>query len=118
MKVIIITGKLAEGLVKNVSARSKQNVFVHVVNTPIAAFLTPKKISNEVKALESDNLIDLDDIDMIIIPGLIRKDAKIIQEETGIPAYKGPTDAADLQIVLDALDKLELSTITSADKLI
>ncbi|HSO26387.1 MAG TPA: DUF6513 domain-containing protein, partial [Methanobacteriaceae archaeon] len=110
MKVIIITGKLAEALVKKVSDRSKQDVFVHVVNTPIAAFLTPKKISNEVKVIESHHSIELSDVDMIIIPGLIRKDAKIIQEETGIPAYKGPTDAADLQIVLDALDKLELST--------
>lgn len=118
MKVIIITGKLAESLVKKVSDSSKQDVFVHVVNTPIAAFLTPKKISNEVKSLESHHSINLDEMDMIIIPGLIRKDAKIIREETGIPAYKGPTDAADLQIVLDALDKLELSTITSADKLI
>lgn len=118
MKVIIITGKLAEQLVKKVSANSKQNVSVHVVNTPVAAFLTPRKISNEIKELESSNLIDLNDMDMIIIPGLIRKDAKLIQEETGIPAYKGPTDAADLQIVLDALDKLELSTMTSADKLI
>lgn len=118
MKVVVITGKLAEGLVKKVSADSKQDVYVHVMNTPIAAFLTPKKISNELKELGAQELIDLDTIDMIVIPGLIRKDAELIKEETGIPSFKGPTDAADLQIVLDALDKLRLSTKTSADKLI
>jgi dihydropteroate synthase-like protein len=118
MKVLIVTGKLASGLVKKVSLTSKQEVHVHVVDTPIAAFLTPKKISQEIKNLHSQNMIDLDALDMIIIPGLIRKDATYITEETGVPAYKGSTDAADLQIVLDMLDELELSPKTSADKLI
>ncbi len=115
MKVLIITGKLASQVVKKVSARSKQNVEIHVANTPIAAFLTPKKIINE---LNSRIDLNLDDIDIIIIPGLIRKDATYIQEKTGIPSFKGPTDAADLDIVLDLLEELELSPKTSADKLI
>ena len=118
MEVLIITGNLAEKLVKKFSISSVHNVKVHVVNTPIAAFLTPKKISREIKEMGSWGLLNLDEIDMIIIPGLIRKDATIIKEETGIPTYKGPTDAADLKIVLDALDKLNLSPKTSADKLI
>ena len=59
-----------------------------------------------------------DEPDIIIIPGLIPKDAGIIKDETGIPAYKGPTDAADLPIVLDLLEKLKLSTKKPADKLI
>ena len=49
MKVLIITGKLASNLVKRESAKSKHDVHVHVVKTPIAAFLTPKKIVEEIK---------------------------------------------------------------------
>ncbi len=118
MKVLIVTGKLASGLVKKVSLTSNQEVQVHVVDTPIAAFLTPKKISQEIKNLHSQNMIDLDELDMIIIPGLIRKDATYITEATGVPAFKGSTDAADLSIVLNLLDELDLSPKTSADKLI
>src|SRR5690606_32908562 len=47
-----------------------------------------------------------------------RKDVSPIEEEIGIPAYKGSTDAADLDIVLEMVDKLDLSTKKSADKLI
>lgn len=115
MNVLIITGKLAKNVVKNVSSRSKQNVFVHVVNTPIAAFLTPKKIIEE---LNSQKDFDLKSIDTLIVPGLIKKDVNYIKEKTGIPSYKGPTDAADLDIVLDLLEDLELSSKISADKLI
>lgn len=115
MKVLIVTGKLANPLVRSVSNKSKQNVQIHMVNTPIAAFLTPQKI---IKELQSHSQIDLEFIDLIIIPGLIRKDASIIKEKLGIPAVKGPTDAADLQIVLDLLDDIELSPKTSADRLI
>ncbi|MCK9152147.1 dihydropteroate synthase-like protein [Methanobacterium alcaliphilum] len=115
MKVLIVTGKLANPLVQSISKKSKQNVEIHVVNNPIAAFLTPQKISKE---LQSNSEIDLGSIDLIIIPGLIRKDASFIKEKLGVSAVKGPTDAADLQIVLDMLDDIELSPKTSADRLI
>ena len=58
MKVLIITAKLASQLVKRESAKSKHDVHVHVVNTPIAAFLTPKKIVGEIERYDlnhSDN---------------------------------------------------------------
>ena len=38
--------------------------------------------------------------------------------QTGIPCYKASTDAADLAMVLDLVDDLELSQSTPADKLI
>ena len=49
MKVLIITGKLASPLVKRESTKSKHDICVHVVNTPIAAFLTPNKIVEELE---------------------------------------------------------------------
>ena len=115
MKILIITGELASNLVHHASLKSDHDVQVHVVKTPIAAFLTPNKIINELHALPEKEISSLD---MIITPGLIRKDVSPIKEEIGIPTYKGSTDAADLDIVLEMVDKLELSTKKSADKLI
>ena len=49
MKVLIVTAKLASSLVKMESTKSEHDVHVHIVNTPIAAFLTPKKIVEELE---------------------------------------------------------------------
>lgn len=115
MKILIVTGKLASKLVKKVSNQSKHEIKVHIVETPIAAFLTPSKIIEELKKLKEDYL---ESMDMIITPGLIRKDVSPVGEKTGIPTYKGPKDAADLGIILEMMEKLELSPKIPADKLI
>ena len=129
MKVLIITAKLASSLVKSESAKSEHDVHVHVVNTPIAAFLTPNKIVKEIEKFDvqgqnldetedSDEIFELNSFDLILTPGLIRKDVRYIKEETGVDTYKGPKDAADLSIVLEMIEKLDLSTTIPADKLI
>lgn len=115
MKVLIVTGKLASSAVNNVSKKSKQDIYVYTIDTPIAAFLTPKKIIKEIKGLKNP---DINSFDMIIVPGLIRKDVSDIELETGIPTYKGSTNAADLNIVLDMAEELELSPKKPADRLI
>ena len=112
MKVLIITGKLASPLVKRESNKSEHEIHVHVVNTPIAAFLTPKKIVEELQnhgknhvikgdLVDQVNKFDLNEYDLILTPGLIRKDVSYIKEKTGIETFKGPTEAADLSIVLE-----------------
>lgn len=129
MKVLIITANLASKLVKNESNKSNHEIHVHVVNTPIAAFLTPKKIVEELEKygknhdingdmIDHINTFDLNDFDLILTPGLVRKDVEYVKEKTGIKTYKGPTEAADLPIVLDLVEKLNLSTKISADKFI
>ncbi len=131
MKVLIITGKLASSLVKRESTNSRHDIHVHVVKTPIAAFLTPKKIVEELEKYGVDGFdlgdadkndpvetFDMKSYDLILTPGLIRKDVSYIKEKTNIKTYKGPKDAADLAIVLEMLDKIDLSTMIPADKLI
>lgn len=115
MKILIITGELASPLVHDASLKTDHDIRVHVVNTPIAAFLTPQKIIQELRTLPEK---ELKTVDMIITPGLIRKDISPITKEIGIPAYKGSTDAAYLDIVLEMVENLDLSTKKSADKLI
>lgn len=116
MKILIVTGKLASPLVKKVTSQSKEHeIHVHTVKTPIAAFLTPHKIIGEIKKSSADYLKS---VDMILTPGLIRKNVNPIQDEIGIPTYKGPKDAADLPVVLEMIEKLDLSSQIPADKLI
>jgi len=115
MKVLIITGNLAYPLIKNVVKDSSENVIVHIADTQVAAFLTPKMIINEVKTHFSNQL---DDIDLILVPGLIKKGTGEITKELGIPTFKGSTDGADLLMVLNLLENIELSEDKPADKLI
>lgn len=115
MNVLIVTGNLAYPLISDVVSEVNENVMIHVADTQVAAFLTPRQIIREVKSnFESE----LDKIDMILVPGLIKKDTDEIAESLGIPTFKGSTDGADLAMVLNLLDSIELSTSKPADKLI
>lgn len=113
--ILIITGHLAYPLVKEMADKSKKETVVHIAETQVAAFLTPNQIIKEIHEHFEDRL---DEIDLILVPGLIRKDTFLIAEEFKIPCYKASTDAADLAMVLDLVDDLELSQSTPADKLI
>ena len=116
MKVLIITGELAYPLIKEVVSDSKQDIIVHIAdNTQVAAFLTPRQIIKEVKTNFSNQL---DEIDMILVPGLIKKGTKEITKELGIPTFKGSTDGADLAMVLNLIGNIDLSEDKPADKLI
>ena len=115
MRILIITGDLAYPLIKNVVKDSKEDIIVHVADTQVAAFLTPNQIIKEVKTNFSNQL---DDIDMILVPGLIKKGTRQITKELGIPTFKGSTDGADLLMVINLLEKISLSEDKPADKLI
>ena len=115
MKVLIITGDLAYPLIKDVVSTSMEDIIIHVADTKVAAFLTPNQIIKEVKTHFSNQL---DDIDMILVPGLIKKGTKEITKELGIPTFKGSTDGADLAMVLNLVGSIDLSEDKPADKLI
>ena len=115
MTILIITGNLAYPLVENVVKDVDEDIIVHVANTQVAAFLTPNQIINEVKNNFSSRL---DEIDLILVPGLIKKGTSQIAEELGIPTFKGSTDGADLAMVISLLDKIKLSQDKPADRLI
>ena len=116
MKILIITGELAYPLIKEVISDSKQDIIVHIAdNTQVAAFLTPRQIIKEVNNNFSNQL---DEIDMILVPGLIKKGTREITKELGIPTFKGSTDCADLAMVLNIIGNIDLSEDKPADKLI
>lgn len=108
MKALLITGTLAENTVKQYAQQSKTPTQTIALNVQVAAFLTPQIIS---QALKKQNLKG---IDVILAPGQMPDDTKTITEALGVPAFKGPRYAADLPVLLDCLDEVELSTTIPA----
>lgn len=108
VKVLLITGLLARDMVAHYAQKSDVKTRVLALKVPVAALLTPKYIAKETEKL------NLRAFDIILVPGLVRGDASIIEDTTGVPAFKGPRYAADLPTVLNLLGQVKLSKVTSA----
>ncbi len=108
MKVLLVTGQLAQDMVQSYANQSSVETEVVALKIAVAAFLTPKTIAEELKNK------DLSGFDSILVPGLVRGDTTQITQVTGIPAFKGPRYAADLPTILDMLSEVQLSTTIPA----
>jgi dihydropteroate synthase-like protein len=108
LKVLLITGLLAEKTVQRYAKESSVKTEVLALKVPVAALLNPEQIAKAIKKT------DARDFDVILVPGLIRGDAVVIADSVGTPTFKGPRYAADLPTVLDALERVKLSTVTPA----
>ena len=115
MKILIITGKQAYNKVKK-AVKNYDFIDVYMADIQIAAFLTPKRIIKEIKKLEKEKNKKLKDIyDFVLVSGLIRHNLNIVEEETEIPCYKSTREAADLPLLIDNLNSIDLSTEQYAD---
>ena len=112
MKVLLVTGLLAQDIVKHYIEDAKIDIEVLAIKVPVAAFLTPELIS---KAIKEKNPINYD---LIFVPGLMRGDTAHIFNAVGIPTFKGPRYAADIPIVLDSIGEVEFSTVVPACELL
>jgi dihydropteroate synthase-like protein len=108
LKVLLITGLLAEGIVERYARKSGVETEVLALKVPVAALLTPEHVAGALKSMNRR------DFDVILVPGLIRGDVSVIADTVRVPTFKGPRYAADLPTVLDALGQIELSTVTPA----
>jgi dihydropteroate synthase-like protein len=108
LKVLLITGLLAEKSVERYAKESGVETSVLAFKVPVAALLSPEQIA---KALKKT---DVAGFDLVLVPGLIRGDTSVIADSVGTPAFKGPRYAADLPTVLDALGRVKLSRVTPA----
>jgi len=102
-KPLLVTGELAEKLVRKYAAESTLPTEVKVLPIPIATFMTSELLISKLKG------IDLNKFSMLMVPGLVRLDLKKVEDELGLPVFKGPKYAADIPLVLDNLEKIELS---------
>ncbi|MHA1212899.1 MAG: dihydropteroate synthase-like protein [Candidatus Heimdallarchaeota archaeon] len=107
LKILLITGKSAEELVKKF-APTNADVIVLPVN--VAAFITKKMI------LENLHKKDTQKYDLIIAPGLIQEDLSDLKDHFGIPVVKGPRYASDIRMALQESDPFSLSPKFAADK--
>ena len=112
LRVLLITGALAEETVKRYAQGSCAKTKTIALKISVAALLTPETIA---KALKD---VDVKGFDVILVPGLVRGDTAIITKASGVQTFKGPRYAADLQTVLDSLGEVELSTVVPACDLV
>jgi len=107
MRVLLVTGALAEAEVRRHTEGLSHSFEVHALPVTVAAFITPGYAAKQLGGL------DLSSFDMILLPGAVSGDVSPVEEATGVPTYKGPIHAADLPLVMR--DDIELSRTEPAD---
>ncbi|MHB8117307.1 MAG: dihydropteroate synthase-like protein [Methanothrix sp.] len=102
MKVLLVTGRLAESQVRVFAGDAD----VLVANVDVASFITPQMLLGAAPQ----------DYDLILIPGAITADFREAERALGAKIRLGPKHAADLGIVLHHLakEKIELSRTVPA----
>jgi len=118
MNILVATGHLAEQTVR-LAVRSKADVLV--IDTDVAAFITPRKLLNAIQAQQAPG--DLsgnspDNYDIIFVPGLVSGNFSNVEKELGCKIYLGPKHAYDLEYVVSFAGKLEFSTTVPACELL
>jgi dihydropteroate synthase-like protein len=106
MRILLPTGAATFEAVRKAAKGINADV---VVTGEIASFLTPEKLRD---------LIQKGDYDMVIVSGMATASFIQVEEETGIPVFRGPRHAADLAKVLHSLDTISLSRSVPADEFI
>jgi dihydropteroate synthase-like protein len=108
LKVLLITGLLAEKAVERYAKESNVETKVLALKVPVAALLSPQQIARAIKEER------VSDFDLILVPGLMRGDTAVIADSVGTLTFKGSRYAADLPTVLDAIGRVEFSTVIPA----
>lgn len=109
MKILLVTGRLAEQKVRKVA--EKFGCGVVVAPADVISCLTPEQIAESVKKCGKH-------FEMLIVPGHLGGDLNFIEKNAGIKTFRGPRDVADLECVLNDIKNLKLSKEIPADELI
>ena len=94
MKILLVTGRLAEDQVRAFAGEAD----VLVADTDVAAFVTPQMLFQAVPY----------GYDLILIPGAVTADFREVERSLASPIRLGPKHAADLGEVLQLIEKGEL----------
>ncbi len=106
MKILLVTGRIAEKEVRKIA--EKYGCDVHVADVDVASFITPKHLES----------LDLSGYDIVIVPGLAVGDWKRLEREKGVKIRLGTIHYDDLPKLLENIDKIELSHEIPACKLL
>ncbi|MBP2029690.1 dihydropteroate synthase-like protein [Methanohalophilus levihalophilus] len=110
MNILIATGHLALDTVKD-AAGDKAEILL--VDTEVAAFITPGKLLDSYLKSYKPNRFDL-----LLVPGLVSGDFSATASKMGCPIYRGSKHAYDLATVLRFADDITFSTEIPACELI
>jgi len=97
MKILLVTGELAENEVRD--AASKLSAEVLTLPVSVAQFMSSDLAIKEIRKLDSP-------YDKIVFPGLTRFDVSLVETSVGMPCFKGPQHASDLVEVINGGYKL------------
>jgi len=118
VKILIVTGKFAEPIVRDVVAEltlkygTALELGVLVINVPVAALITPDRLMNEFKKRYEF----IKQFDVVLVPGLMKGDVMSIAKSLGIRIFKGTKYVGDVEIAIEALlSGNELSTKVAAE---
>lgn len=117
LRILVVTGKLAEPLVKEIvrGARTRHQVDVVVLPVSVIVLLSTENIAKHLARMG----IRRGMYDLVLIPGGCLGSARVIEEYIGVPAVKGPLHANDLPLVLELDNPLDqLSPDKPADEVI
>ncbi|MDI6897222.1 dihydropteroate synthase-like protein [Methanocella conradii] len=107
MRILLVTGRLAYPVVKEV-AEDKADVLM--LDVGIAAFTTPKMLEKA--------LADKKGYDLILVSGLVASDFSGLEEKLGVKVRLGPRHAYDIPLALAMADRVEFSHEVPADLLL
>jgi len=103
MRILLPTGSTTVDIVRSAARGYDADV---KVSGEIASFLTPHTLRTLIRGGKYD---------IVIIPGMCTADFSSVEQETGIPIFRGPRHAADLPLILPHLDTISLSRTIPAD---
>ena len=103
MRILLPTGAATEEAVRKAAAGYDAEV---IVTGEIASFLTPHTLHT---------LIRNGKFDLVLVPGMCTASFEQVERETGVPVYRGPRHAADLELILPMVGRITLSRTIPAD---
>ncbi len=107
MKILLVTGRIAERQVKEIAERFGCDVYT--VDVDVASFITPKHLEH----------LDLSSYDLVLVPGLTSKcNWRLLEEKKGVKIRLGPIHAYDIPLVLKNINRIELSHTVPACRLL
>jgi dihydropteroate synthase-like protein len=104
MRILLPTGEKTAAIVQRAAAGYDAEV---VITGDIASFLSPARLAS---------LLQTGHYDIAITSGMCTADFGEVEEETGVPVYRGPRHAADLPQMLRLLTEVEFSRSVPADE--
>lgn len=104
MKILVVTGRLCEPLVRS---SVSEGTDVLVMDLDVAAFITPVMLRQKLKEVNKS-------YDLILISGLISADFSKLEKEIKTEIRLGPKHAYDLSFLLQFAEEIEFSSTKPA----